>query len=293
MKKLLSLFFLLPVLLCAQELDAKVTVNFDKLPVVNKDVLANFGQAIEDYINSNRYTGEDWRYDKIRCTFNVFFMNATDETHYSAQVSVSSVRPVERTSNPSLMLNVLDNGWEFQYERGQSINFTPDFDPLTDFLDYYAYIIIGLNEDSFVELGGTRYFSRALDIVLLGANSSNSKGWERNSNSYSRRGLVDDLLNERYRGFREDFFQYHYNGLDLLTYKKKQAQDNMVKLIETLNQMKTKLNVYGVLMKVFFDAKNGEITNVLGDMPDKSIFHMLRKLDPPHQTKYDEVLRKE
>lgn len=293
MKKILAFLFFIPLLVFAQELDAKVTVNYDKLPTTNKDILASFGQSIEDYLNNNRYSGEDWKYDKIRCTFNVFFMSASDETHYSAQVNVTSVRPVEKTTNPSLMFNILDNSWEFQYERGQSMFFTPDVDPLTDFLDFYAYVIIGLNEDSFTQMGGTKYFTEALNVALLAGNSAGSKGWERNSNSYSRRGLVEDLLNERYRVFREDYFDYHYNGLDLLTVKKKEAQNTIVKLIDNIEVMRKKYNVYGVLMKAFFDAKHGEIVNVLADLNEKQVFHKLRRIDPPHQTKYDEVIKRE
>lgn len=293
MKKLLAAFLLITTLISAQELDAKVTVNFEKLPAVNKDLLVNFAQNIQDYLNNTHYTGDDWKYDKIKCTFNVFFMSASDETHYSAQVNVTSVRPVERSANPSLMFNVLDNSWDFVYERGQSMFFTQDYDPLTDFLDFYAFVIIGLNEDSFGELGGTRYFNEALNIALLGGNDSRSKGWEKNSNSYSRRGLVEDLLNERYRVFREDYFDYHYNGLDLITVKKKEAQQNIIKLIDNLDAMRKKYNVYGVLMKAFFDAKHGEIVNMLADLNEKQVFHQLKRIDPPHQVKYDEVIKRE
>ncbi len=290
MKKLFIIMLLLPVFYLAQELDAKVTINNEKLLAVYKDKLANFTQDLENYLNNTHFTGDNWEYEKIKCNFNIFFSSAVDENKYSAQVSVTSLRPVEGTTSPSLMLNVVDNNWEFVYEPGQSMYFVQDYDDLTDFLDFYAFMIIGLNEDSFAELGGSEYFNQAYNIAILGASTPNTTGWDKSSSSYNRRGLIDDLLNEKYRVFREDYFNYHYNGLDIYSTKKIEAQNNIIKLIKNLETLKTKVDIYGTLIKTFFDAKSGEITTYLKDYPDKSIFKSLKKVDPPHTAKYDEIL---
>jgi len=290
MKKLFVLIILLPVLYIAQELDAKVTINNEKLLAVYKDKLANFPLDLENYLNSTRFTGQTWEFEKIKCTFNIFFSAASDENKYSAQVSITSLRPVEGSTSPTLMLNVVDNNWEFIYEPGQSMYFIQDYDALTDFLDFYAFMIIGMNEDSYAELGGAEYFNQAYNIAILGASTPGSSGWDKSSSSYNRRGLIDDILNEKYRKFREDYFDYHYNGLDIYASKKLDAQKNIIKLIKNLEALRTKVDIYGTLVKTFFDAKSGEITSFLKDYPDKTIFKSLKKVDPPHTAKYDEVL---
>ncbi len=290
MRKLFVLILVLPVIYIAQELDAKVTINNEKLLAVYKDKLANFANDLENYLNNTRFTGQSWEFDRIKCTFNIFFSAANNENSYSAQVSVTSLRPVEGSTSPSLMLNVVDNNWEFIYEPGQSMYFIQDYDALTDFLDFYALMIIGMNEDSYAELGGAEYFNQAYNIAILGASTPGSSGWDKSSSSYNRRGLIDDLLNEKYRTFREDYFNYHYNGLDIYTSKKEEAQKNIIKLIKNLEALKTKVDIYGTLVKTFFDAKSGEIVTYLKDYPDKSIFKSLKKVDPPHTAKYDEVL---
>jgi len=290
MKKLFVLILLLPVLYTAQELDAKVTINNEKLLAVYKDKLANFPLDLENYLNSTRFTGQTWEFEKIKCTFNIFFSAAADENKYSAQVSITSLRPVEGSTSPTLMLNVVDNNWEFIYEPGQSMYFIQDYDALTDFLDFYAFMIIGMNEDSYAELGGAEYFNQAYNIAILGSSTPGSSGWDKSSSSYNRRGLIDDLLNEKYRTFREDYFDYHYNGLDIYASKKIDAQKNIIKLIKNLEALRTKVDIYGTLVKTFFDAKSGEITSFLKDYPDKTIFKSLKKVDPPHTAKYDEVL---
>ena len=294
MKNLLiaiSLLFIMSfVNLSAQELDASVVINYDQLETVSKDRLINFARAMEDYLNGNRFTREEWEGEPIKCTFNVFFTGAS-ETKYRAQVVITSQRPIYKTTQNSLMMRVQDQMWSFDYENGQSMYFNQtNFDPLTSFLDFYAYIIIGLDMDSFYQLGGTDYFSKALDIAVLGSSTQYKDGWISSSSAYNRRGLVDDLLNAKYQQFRQDYFDYHYNGLDLQTEGRKIAQDAVVKLIKDLEQNKSKIDSRSVLMKVFFEAKSGEICDILKDYSDISIFETLKRIDPQHTSKYNEVL---
>ncbi len=77
---------------------------------------------------------------KLKCSFNIFFTSASEEVNYSAQVVINSTRPVEGSENRSLMLNIMDSKWTFQYQKNQSIYFNPtDFSPLTSFLDFLCF----------------------------------------------------------------------------------------------------------------------------------------------------------
>ncbi len=290
MKYLIALLIAFSTLTFAQELNCKVVVNYDNLPAKNKDLLQDFGSAVENYMNSNRFSGDDWQWAKVNCTLNIFFTSASSDIKYSAQIVVTSQRQIYKTDNYSLMLSINDNNWNFNYEKGQplyqSLN---SFDPLTSLLDYYALVIIGFDMDSWQELGGTPYFSKAFEIVNMGASSRFSTGWQKSSSSYSRPGLVGDLLNEKYRPFREAFYQYYY-GVDYFKQDKAEAQKKIADLVNTLYQMKEKMDLNSVLIKTFFDAKNGEIVEYLKDYPDKSIFEKLIKIDPAHTSKYRAVL---
>lgn len=273
----------------AQELNCKVTVNYESIPVVNRELLADFAQTIEDYLNKTRFS-EKWEGDKIECAFNIFFIGASSDVNYSAQAVITSQRPVFNSEKNSLMLSINDGQWSFIYEKNQTLYPTQSvFDPLTSFLDYYAYIIIGSDMDSYDELAGNPFFTKAFDIVNLGANSGFRTGWEKSSSSYSRRGLVEDLLNEKYRPFREAYFHYHYNGLDIMTDKKPHAIKNIIKLVDILEVLRSKVDINSVLLKTFFDSKSGEIIESFKTYSDKSIFKKLRKIDPSHALKYDEA----
>lgn len=273
----------------AQELNCKVTVNYESIPVVNRELLADFAQTIEDYLNKTRFS-EKWEGDKIECAFNIFFIGASSDVNYSAQAVITSQRPVYNSEKNSLMLSINDGQWSFIYEKNQTLYATQSvFDPLTSFLDYYAYIIIGSDMDSYDELAGNPFFTKAFDIVNLGANSGFRTGWEKSSSSYSRRGLVEDLLNEKYRPFREAYFHYHYNGLDIMADKRSHAIKNIIKLVDILEVLRSKVDINSVLLKTFFDSKSGEIIENLKTYPDKSIFKKLRKIDPSHALKYDDA----
>src|ERR1035437_3708039 len=248
----------------AQELNCKVTVNMEKLQSAAKDPLVGFQKTLEDYLNKTKFTPDRWEGGKIECSMNILFQTA-DNPNYTAQVIVSSQRPLYQSTQNSLMLNVNDGSWRFTYQKDQSLNSNQSiYDPITSFLDYYAYVIIGLDADSYDKLGGTRYFLKALDLVNLGATSAFSDGWQNSSASYSRRGLVEDLVSEKYRSFREAFYEY----------------DNI----------RDKNDINTVLMKVFFDSKNGEMAESFKVYPNRDIYKTLKKIDPAHTKKYDDAL---
>jgi hypothetical protein len=294
MKKILLIIFLSAQVYFAQELDCKVIVNYESLPVVNRELLAGFANVVEDYMNMTRFTDEDWAGPKIPCTFNIFFTGASSEVNYSAQVVVVSQRPIYNTINFSPMLTLNDNNWSFTYERGQSLYSNQStFDPLTSFLDYYANIIIGYDMDSYYELGGSPYYSKAFNIVNLGSSGAYSSGWQASSStSYSRWNLVSDLQNEKYRPFREAFYNYHYNGLDIFLERQDIALEQIKNLVETLEEMRAKVNLNTVIIKAFFDAKNGEIADYLRHTNDPKIFETLKRIDPTHASRYDDAIKK-
>ena len=295
MKKVLFLIIsimLISFQIKAQELEATVSVNNEQLPTASRDRLDTFKDQIQNYLNNNKYTGKPWQGEKIKCNFTIFFTGASDEVSYSAQIVVSSQRPIEGTDLNSLVISIMDNSWSFKYEKGQAMYFNQsDFDPLTSLLDYYAYIIIGFDADSFYNLGGTEYFQKALDIAAKGASSKFAKGWQIESTPYNRRVLVDNLLNTKYQQFRSDYFQYHYNGLDLLSTKDRQAGiNNMIALVKNLEKAKDQIDWRSVLMKVFFDAKAGEIVERLKGIAEPGIFVTLKRIDASHTSKYEEAL---
>ena len=283
-------FLLISVSIYPQELNCKVIVNYENLPVKNRELLVDFRNVVEGYMNTTRFTDEVWEGDKIDCTLNIFFTSASSDIEYGAQIVVVSQRPIYQSTMNSPMLTINDGDWSFKYEVGQSmyVNFNV-FDPLTSLLDYYGLVIIGFDTDTFEEFGGTPYFKKAFDIVNRASNSSYNNGWLANNNVYSRWGLVSDLLNEKYAAFRSAIFDYHY-GIDIFAQDKEIGQAKIVELINVLYSLYQQSGIIkSVFVQTFFNAKYGEISDRLKDYHDKTIFDKLKKIDPSHAGRYDQA----
>jgi hypothetical protein len=293
MKYIISLFIIFQFSVIAQELDARVTINYEQLPTQQKERLENFKMDVENYLNNTKFTDINWDGPKIVCNFNIFFTRGTAEMRYAAQAVITSQRPIYNSESSSLMLNVFDTKWDFTYEQGQAMYFVPSaFRPLVSFLDFYAYVIIGIDFDSYGPdaLGGNDFFNKAIEIAVRGGSSSFSEGWALESTAYNRRTLVEELMNANFQQFRIDLMNYHYNGLDIYQEDKIAAQENIIELINNIDKKKDKINPRSVLMRVFFDTKAKEIIDYLKDYPDKSIFETLKRIDYANISKYDAAL---
>ena len=277
------------MLLNAQELNCTVRVNVENLETYYRDFLNDFASSVEDYMNKTKFYDGEWEGNKIECAMDIFFTKGSNEVNYAAQVVITSKREIYNSLNYTRMLTVSDNSWTFRYEEGQSFYQNDNsFDPLTSFLDFYAYLIIGLDLDSYAELGGTPYFSKALNIVNFAVTGGASSSWLSTTGTYSKRKLVQELLDERYRPFREGFYDYFY-GIDIFSQNKKVAQREIAKFVDKVASIKDKIDMRSMLLKTFFDAKYGEIIEKLKGYPDrKKVLLKLMKIDPAHSAKYDE-----
>jgi len=292
MNKIFFLVIICTSVCCPQELNCRVEVNYENLPVNNRELLTDFASVIESYMNTTHFTNENWDGLKIDCSLSIFFLSAATDIDYTAQIVVVSQRPIYKSTNNSQMVTINDGQWAFQYQKGQALyaNQTT-FEPLSSFLDFYANIIIGFDWDTWEEFGGTKYFQRAQDIVNLGASSSNAQGWQSSSSSYNRWGLVNDIFAEKYSKFRSSIFDYHY-GIDIYAQNKTQGQQKIAALINTLFDMwEAEGGIKSVLVKTFFDAKFGEIIDYMKGYHDLTIFEKLKKIDPPHAARYEGVMQ--
>lgn len=291
MKYLALIIIIISSVSFSQELKCNVTINLDNLAISDRPLLAGFDRAVTDYMNKTRFTNQDWKYDKIDCSMNILILTASSDGNFSAQVIVTSQRPVYHSDKNLQVLRVNDPSWAFTYQKGQALySNQSSFDPLTGFLDYYALVIIGLNEDSWVEFGGTPYFNRAINIDNLASTSSFAKGWTKGSGIYDRETLIENILNDKYRPFREAFYQYYY-GIDYYeNMDKTKGMEKIAATMRTIASLRDKIDFGSDLIRAFFDANSGTILNYLKTYPDKNIFRLLKQIDPSHTGAYDNIL---
>jgi len=281
----------------AQEIDCAVTLNTESLNPSDRVNIQNLGTDVQNYINSYKWTAGDFKGPKIKVSLTIYLMSVSTSTSatgqvYTAQAFVASQRPVYRSSNASPMVRVIDNSWQFVYQKDQPLHHDEfHFDPLAGFIDYYMYMILGFDADSFEPLSGTPYFQRASNIVAQAQNSNYTQGWEAGgSGTYSRYALVNDVLSGKYELFRRAFYDYEYNGIDLLSTQKDTAQAGIARALNKIADLVIQSGTRSALVKMFFDAKYLEIADALKDYPDRGIFQKLSIADQAHQSTYSKYL---
>ena len=288
---LILLLVLAPVSGTAQELQATVSVNVESIPSALRDYLRDFKTDVEQYLNGTKFTDEDLLGDRILCSFEMFFQRPSGENRYVLQVFVGSQRVVyandEKTNRTSPILRVLDEKWEIEYQPGQRMRQDEfSFDALTDFLDFYAYLIIGLDLETYTAGSGTRYFQKAFNICELGSSSSSASEWKLSSSAYSRYAMSEELTNPRYSLMHEAFTQYHFDGIDLLVSDTQTGLSNMLRSLETISQVRKLQNPNSVFVRQFFNSKNKEIAESFLLYNDQSVFEQLGEFDQEHMSVY-------
>ncbi|MBK6772893.1 MAG: DUF4835 family protein [Ignavibacteria bacterium] len=278
------------------DLKTEVTIDVTQLPQSSQEKLVNFKQKVEDYLNKNKYHNDKIPPIRVQMQFNFTAVNTTTLT-YDAKLFIASQREV---FNPfkngndkfSVAFRFLDERCQFVYN--ENIPFIKNdqrFDSFLSLLDYYAYMIVGYDEDSYIAFAGNKYFQKAVDIcnkVTLSTSGWNETG---GGSKPSRLQLVQELLNVRFDNFRKGYFEYMYFGLDSLTLKKKTAQNNMLIALEAISNIKKK-EVKSFNVDIFFDSKATEIADVFLDYGDRSVYDKLINFDKAHQTIYDEARKK-
>lgn len=289
--------FVNPVL--SQELDAIVDVDLTTINIDIRDRLSNFKQDVQNYLNKTKFTDENIVNDirgkpyKIKCNFQFFFRNATGIDSYEAQMVVSVQRNIYKTDKFTTVFRIKDENWAFNYVKGQ--NFYHDdlkYSNLTSFLDYYAYMIVGSDDDSWEPSLGTVRFQKAQNIVNIAIANSDGKGWVDNSSlKQSRSVYPSELLNSKYDNFRKAVWIYHFAGMDSLQYNKKQALERIAESLQLIGKVK-KAEIRSFIIRQFFEAKYLEIASTLVDYYDKSVYRKLMEYDPDHSSTYEEYAKK-
>ena len=285
----------------SQELDALVDVDLSKLNVDDRDKLANFQNDITNYLTRTRFSDESIVNDtknkpyKIRCSFSFFFSSVNGNDGYSAQVVISVQRNIFRTANFTALFRIKDDSWDFNYLKGQAFYHDDlKFNNLTSFLDYYADLIIGLDDDSWEYELGTKRFQKAQDIVNLALSNGSTagSGWTDNSSLKPSRSVYPlELLSSKYDSYRKGFWMYHFAGLDSIQYNKRQALERVAQAIELIGKTR-KTEVKSFTIKAFFDAKYLEIAQALTDYYDKTVYRLLGDVDPDHISTYQDYSKK-
>ena len=275
----------------AQEFNCSVNINDEQLEGTSYDyVKQSLATELTAYINDFRWTEtEVLEHERINCQINIVLTSASTDYTYSAEAVISARRPIYGTIQETSSIIVSDQAWQFSYPEGRSlVHDELTFEALTGFIDYYAYLMLGYDFDSFAELGGSDYFAKAQDVVDL-AQSSNTIGWTRSSNNRRNRfTLVADMMNSSYNDLRLAYYKYHREALDSFTQNPDQARAAALAALELIQTTKRR-STSNFLFDLFFDSKSREIAAILTDAESQvrlAAYTILSETDQAHLSDY-------
>lgn len=262
----------------SQELNCTVTVNTQKLSNANQQVFKTLETSLNEFVNQTQWTSQTYKQnEKINCSMYIT-ISANNSDQFTATIQVQSSRLVYNSSYSTPILNFNDKDFSFNYTEFQPLIFNPaEFESnLISVISFYSYIILGMDADTFVSLGGNSFLETAQNIANV-AQQSGYKGWSQSDGNNSRFYLVSDLLAPVYNDIRESSLMYH-SGLDIMTQDLKAAKEKIKLALLNIGKLNAvKPNAF--MTRVFFDAKSDEIVSIFSGGPSIPITDLVESLN--------------
>jgi hypothetical protein len=295
MRFLLIAAFILAVTgapLRAQEIQLTTEVTMDILTPAQKTYLSEFEQKVNEYVNNHRWTDVEFYGDQIPVRMSINFLSGTDGGEFTAQVVVDGQRRIWKDGRPtqltSLMFRIMDTRWSFSYLQGQPIVHDEyQYNDIASFLDFYMYLALGMDFDSYEPLAGSPYYQKALTIAQRSQSSRNAAEWQGQSNQYSRMNFLSELMNAQYERFREGLYWYYYEGLDFLETEPEFARRAVAKALEGIAEILARTGSRSLLLTMWLEAKSSEFCKLLEGYPDRpKLMKLMIQVDPARQQVY-------
>lgn len=278
----------------SQELKCNISVSSSQIQGTNKQVFRTMQTALSEFMNSRRWTENVFSYDeRIECNIQINLTDQISADEFAGTMQITARRPVFNSSYKTALLNFRDKDINFKYVEFQPIEFNEQSvqSNLSSLLAYYAYIIIGLDYDSYSMQGGSVYFTKAEAIVTKMQNSV-EKGWKSFESRRNRYWLVENLLNNAYSPVRDCFYTYHRLGLDRMSDRLSEGRADVLEGLKSL-QKAHRAKPGAFILQVFFDAKSEEIVNVFSEsfIDEKTrVYNILNEVDPAHIKSYKKII---
>jgi hypothetical protein len=282
----------------SQELYCNVQVSAQKIQGSNREVFQNMQRDIYEFMNSMVWTDNVFSFsERIECNLLINLDEQLSADEFRGTIQVQLSRPVYNTTYESTVLNFVDNNFQFRYVEFQPLEFNPSSHTsnLVSVLAYYAYLLIGMDFDTYSQGGGTPYFQVAEKIVTNAQNAP-EQGWKpydgsRNRNRY---WLIKNILDSEYGGVRQFLYLYHLRGLDRMESDMTQARTEIYESLRRLQEVyRRRPDPFMYYMTVVLDAKADEIVNIFSQgFPEEKnrVVQILTEIDPANETKYQKIL---
>jgi hypothetical protein len=298
-KKIFSILIIIVLLdnfiLNCQELKCSISINSSQIQGTNKDVFNTLTSAVNDFMNNTIWTNNVFEVsERIECNMYINLTEQVTTETFKGTIQIQSNRPIFGSAYNSVMFNYMDNNFSIRYKEFDPLEFSESsyISNLTSILAYYAYIVIGLDFDSYSLKGGTPYFQKA-DKIVSNAQAGGELGWNMSDTKGERKNrywLVNNILSPDYEPLRVFNYNYHRLGLDVMNQSVERGRLVIKNQVDELDRFyNSKPDPFLHYFLVLINTKGDEIVQIFSQAPvedKKKIFTIMVKIDPANPSKY-------
>ena len=280
----------------APELQMKVTINHSQIQGTDASVFDNLQQTLEQFVNERQWTDLQFqKNERIQCNMNITVSKyVRDENKFECSAIIQANRPVYNSAYTTTLYNNKDNDFQFEFAEFDQLNYNDETvdNQLTALMAYYAYLIIGLDLDSFSPMGGSDILQRCMYLVN-NAQSLGFPGWKSFEDSRNRFTLINDYLDEAMKPFRQMQYDYYRKGLDEMV---NNAERGRTEISTTLEENLKKAHAdkpLSLLPQIWLDYKKEELANIFkgkGTQKEKEALHeLLMSINASQSKTWDQI----
>ena len=290
------LFCCNPATLAAQELQAKITINHAQISGTEKSVFDNLQQTLEQFVNDRQWTHLQFqKNERIVCNFNLQVTKYDkDQGIFTCKATIQANRPVYNSAYTSTLYNNVDENFTFKFSEFDQLEFNEEQidNQLTALFAYYAYLLIGLDLDSFSPKGGEDVLQRCMNLTN-NAQNLDYPGWKAFDNDRNRFAIINDYLDGSMEPFRQLQYDYYRKGLDEMANNVERGRTEITTALETGLKKAKENRPLSMLPQIWTDYKKDELANIYkgkGTQKEKeTVFEILTSINPSQNKYWDQI----
>lgn len=269
----LSVLLLLPALTLAQFVDVTAEISVDRMPEKERNDLKTLEQMLPAYFENYEWFDNNYNI-QMAIKINMFPQSVNSsgfERVFTAQMFISNESGDQR---------FFEKGFQFVYNQNDPLLHSTMPHSLTSALDFYAYMFLAGEMDTYEPLGGNSLYEKARDVATQASVSPRPQGWK------SRIQELEEIM--RLRDHR--MAKYHFWAIiDLLDQgKTKQARAEVAKFIQAIDNM-FQINARERHTHVFLDVHARDIAGILRDFGTSKQRARIIALDPDNEKIYKQI----
>lgn len=285
-----------PSTISAQELQAKITINHAQISGTEKGVFDNLQQTLQQFVNNRQWTHLQFqKNERIICNFNITVTKYDrDQNLFTCKALIQANRPVFNSAYTSTLYNNVDDNFTFRFAEYDQLEFNEQQidNQLTALFAYYAYLIIGIDLDSFAPKGGEDILQRCMNLTN-NAQNLDYPGWKAFSDDRNRYAIISDYLDGALEPFRQLQYDYYRKGLDEMANNAERGRTEITAALETGLKKAKENRPLSLLQQIWTDFKKDELANIYrgkGTQKEKeSIYELLFSINPSQNKYWDQV----